>query len=562
MKLDRIYLIFNTIKYLKFKQLFYFVIRRGFKYRSVILNHNPVIRDDISLIENIRVNDVCMDGSTFNFLNKSVSLKSESFNWDPDGEQRLWKYNLHYFDYLRARDCEQTIKITLLSDWVKNNLQGSRPGWEPFTSSLRIVNWVSFLILNKKYIRPDINVVNSLYEQAMWLEKNDESHILANHFFENIKALLFAGMFFSGKEADRWRIKALDLIIIQLDEQILADGGHYEKSPMYHSLMLENMLDIYNLMISNKSNFIEFTDFKLSFIKNKCKQSLDFLFDIVFPGNKIPLFNDSAFNIAPSPDELYNYAKDLFGYSKKSHNEFLISKGDSGLYGFKQAGNMFITDCGDIGPAYQPGHTHCDFLSYELMLDGQMFIVDSGVSEYELGALRQYQRSTKAHNTISVDNGEQSEIWGGFRVARRAQKLQASIIQNYDSEVVFNGEYNGFFNIKGRINHSRNIVLSFISGSDSIKSYSVTDLVTGRGSHSIESYIHLHPEIQILQQYDNRLILESSLGIRKVLYLDSDFSIEEYIYSPEFGINIKSNVVVLSRTGILPIKLTYRISHI
>ena len=33
----------------------------------------------------------------------------------------------------------------------------------------------------------------------------------------------------------------------EIDEQILPDGGHFERSPMYHALLLEGLLDLHNV---------------------------------------------------------------------------------------------------------------------------------------------------------------------------------------------------------------------------------------------------------------------------------------------------------------------------
>jgi hypothetical protein len=60
-------------------------------------------------------------------------------------------------------------------------------------------------------------------------------------------------------------------------------------------------------------------------------------------------------------------------------------------------------------------------LGFELRVDGHPFIADTGTSTYEPGERRLYERGTAAHNTVSVDGRQQSEIWSSFRVARRAR---------------------------------------------------------------------------------------------------------------------------------------------
>ena len=75
-------------------------------------------------------------------------------------------------------------------------------------------------------------------------------------------------------------------------------------------------------------------------------------------------------------------------------------------------------DVGEIGPDYQPGHAHADFLAIELSLDGARFIVDGGVKEYAEGPDRAWSRSVQAHSTVFVEGEEPLELWGAFRVGQ------------------------------------------------------------------------------------------------------------------------------------------------
>src|SRR5690606_2555175 len=70
-------------------------------------------------------------------------------------------------------------------------------------------------------------------------------------------------------------------------------------------------------------------------------------------------------------------------------------------------------------------HAHCDLLSFELDLAGLPFAVDAGVSGYADAPLREFVRSTRAHNTVVIGGREQSEIWGVYRVARMAEVMRA-----------------------------------------------------------------------------------------------------------------------------------------
>ncbi len=549
----------HTLRYLQTEQLFLFIMRRFLPSPTICFENSVELRSDFCSASPLPVMAIWQDADVFHFLNHSKILSQSDFDWRPDDVSRLWRYNLHYFDYLREADRSDQEKAGLLINWVANNPQGRQPGWEPFTASLRIVNWVFFISRYPQAGTAD--VLHSLYVQALWLEKNDERHILANHYFENLKAFFFAGLFFSGKDADRWLSKSIVGMQKQLIEQTLADGGHYERTPQYHGLMLENVLDIFNLASSNPGYFS--TDF-ITRLERHCEQGLAFFQTIQFPDQKLPLFNDTAFGISSPLSELNGYFQRLTSEPSclPEQTDQLISLDASGLYGFRSNQSMFVIDAGDIGPSYQPGHTHCDMLSYELMLESQRVIVDTGVCEYEPGQVRQHIRSTRAHNTISVDGADQSEVWGEFRVARRAKILSAQI-QRQSNIVVFEGSYEGFHRVGRRVQHHRSVTVDLASD-DSIQSLTINDTISVLGNHAIESFIHIHPEFEVTDQGGGIIALKERNGLKVQLDLenDLDYYLEESIYCPEFGLQIPNTRVVLQKQSTGPTELSYSIRKV
>jgi uncharacterized heparinase superfamily protein len=560
--IKKIIRLINTLRYLKLNQLYFFILRRKFASSNIYYTATPALHGGFILAEPIKVNKIWQGDNNYHFLNITQSLFLDEFNWQPKDVPRLWRYNLHYFDYLRQADFCDEKKNELIESWIENNPQGSQPGWEPFTASLRIVNWIFyFQSCEKEGVIIPALWLTSLYEQVLWLEKNDERHILANHYFENLKALTFAGSYFIGDDARRWLNKGTKELKKQLIEQTLSDGGHYERTPQYHALMLENYLDLFNLTVNNKTLF---DDEGESLLEETSRLGLQFLVDIIFPDKKFPLFNDSDFGIAPNIDSLSVYAE-LLGKPllEQGSSKGLIDKGDSGLYGYRSEKDMLIIDCGDIGPSYQPGHTHCDFLSYELMLDGHRLVVDTGVCEYEPGEMRQYVRSTQAHNTVSVDGDEQSEIWGEFRVARRAKKLSASIKRGLDNKIVFNGAYKGFYGIAGGIEHQRQLQMALDDGAE-LEEIVVRDQIIGGGEHTVESFIHLHPSVELIDLGKGQIKLSHGNNYHAMLTFSAmlNYRIDDAIYCPEFGKQLKNKRVVFTQTCPLPCEMTYSIKKI
>ena len=145
---------------------------------------------------------------------------------------RLRDYTIHYHDRPSAE---------LIHQWISENDHQQGPGWEPYPLSLRIVNWTKWFLNGN---RPGHRELDSLCLQAAHLFRNLEYHLLGNHLFANAKALVFAGTFLVEPE---WLNTGMAILQREIREQVLSDGGHFERSPMYHSLFLEDILDLENL---------------------------------------------------------------------------------------------------------------------------------------------------------------------------------------------------------------------------------------------------------------------------------------------------------------------------
>ncbi len=488
----------------------------------------------------------------FCFLNQEKTFPESGMDWDSKDMPKLWRYNLHYFDYLFDAGRSHDAKVYLISDWIAKNPPGTGDAWEPYTLSLRIVNWIKFFLKSDTAIQEPW--VPSLYTQAVWLEKNLEYHLLANHYLKNGVALFFAGMYFEGVDADRWIKKGLKILREELGEQFLVDGGHFERSPMYHSICVIDYLDVLNLAHNSQATLPAEETVRF---RHRVTASFKFLHDICLPDNEIPLFNDSAFGIAPTPSQIFDYARSVTGYEPppKLTGLAIYEKPESGYYVCRDGEDMIMIDCGSLGPGYQSGHAHCDTLSYELAIDGRRVIVDSGVFDYEPSAERAYARSTRAHNTVVVDGEEQSEMWGVFRVARRAKPLRAFFEKQLDGSVMFEGAHDGYARLPGKPIHKRQ--MSF----DGQGSWVIKDMLEGRGTHRMESYIHIHPDFQVVQSEADIRVIEpngSTMAIIEALG-PSHVRTERGWFFPEFGVKHENHVIVFTCSGEIPLGLSYRI---
>ena len=262
--------------------------------------------------------------------------------------------------------------------------------------------------LSKNMIK-DTEINKTLYHHYRTLFKNLEYHLLGNHLLENAFSLLFGAYYF---QDEKLYVKSKKLLISELNEQILNDGAHYELSPMYHQILFCRLLDCINLI---KLNFLWQNDNLLSFLEVKASKMNSWLRNITYSNGEIPMVNDATYGIAPQSNELLSYAKEI-GITDQQ-----IPLSDSGYRKIRTNNYELFIDVGNVGPDYQPGHAHSDTFNFELIKNGNPIFVDTGISTYEKNDIRQSERATHSHNTVKIGDKEQTQVWGGFRVAKRAR---------------------------------------------------------------------------------------------------------------------------------------------
>jgi uncharacterized heparinase superfamily protein len=560
MQLKELMRYYNTLKYLHAEQTFGRVWSAAKK--KICLMRIPPVPENLSgklertteFLYHDPWNDTeKLNEGKYTFLNEERNL-GHPVRWAQYDAPLLWQYNLHYFNYLFLLSPQERENLCL--SWIAENPFASSPGWEPYPLSLRIVNWC------KCYMKSE-SVNNSLYLQTEYLFRTLEFYHPGNHYLENAKALVFAGVYFSGYgESKKWFDKGIDIIMSQTPRQVLSDGCYFEKTMMYHSIMLGGYLDIINILEKNrnKKNFLN-TEGVIEYLKYIAGMMGDFLSGSYHPDGSIALFNDSTEEIAPQPESLISYGKRIIGESfaaSSSANirrQYSADSQNSGYFTIKSESVFCMIDGGSIGPDFLPAHAHADIFSYEASIGGVKTIVDSGVYEYETGEMRSYVRSTKAHNTFCVDGIDMAECWGSFRVARRYPPYSVSFSEN-NSGSEFDGSFSGYSKIIGDdLCGRRNMQFN-----NKEKYIRVNDRLTGRGSHLFESYIHFHPDAKIkIFNGQIMVLLQGAAAIIEIL--SGNVKIEKSWYCPRFGVRIENKTAVVSFRGQLPCKLEYKISY-
>lgn len=469
--IDAITRYWRTLKYLKPVQLryqIYYRLRKLFDENSTQVDLPPIlVNQNLGCSDWIPANELYKDG-TFRFLNLDKRFE-ESIDWNFLEFGKLWTYNLNYFEYLLQPDIDKETGLKFIQDFIEN-IGSNRTGLEPYPISLRTLNWIKFCL---KYDINESFINESLYMQFRRLKDNVEYHLMGNHLLENGCALLIGGMYFQDQ---KFLKKGQKILRKQLKEQILNDGGHFERSPMYHQILLSRLLDCYNMAKKNQLLDDQFRTFLIA----KAELMLGWLNKVSFSNGTIPYVNDATIDIAPATKELMNYAQKL-GLSTPNINLY-----DSGYRMIKNARCEWFIDVGDIGPDYIPGHAHSDTFSFVLHVDENPLIVDTGLSTYEEGDRRQLERSTASHNTVMINGQEQTEVWKAFRVGRRAHITKLEEGKN-DIAAEHDGyKYLGF-------THRRTFKWT-------AEELYIKDIITGEKDAESTAFIHFHPSVIIEKQ--------------------------------------------------------------
>ncbi len=533
--LRKFYLYFNTVKYLKFSQVLTRIFYIFYTPRVSKLSKNNLRKfkeQPVFIPKNKNVKD---NSRIFSFIGFEADINK--IGWNSSQMNTLWLYNLHYLDCLNSTDSSDNKQWErdLLKDWTISNKPFTGIGWEPYPSSLRIINIIKWYLKGNILEKDD---QASLETQVRYLSKRIEYHILGNHIFANAKALIFASFLFDGEESKSWLRKGLAILNREIEEQILPDGGHFERSPMYHSIILEDLLDLISLSEIDPDFFDKDLVVK---IREICSKMLNFLEDLTHPNGEISHFNDSSNNISPSFEQIKNLCKSLklnINSKELSKNLYFKYYNDTGYVNIKSSNVNLILDCAKVGPDYIPGHAHADTLSFELSVLDKRLIVNSGTSTYVENKRRQIERSTLSHSTLEINKKNSSEIWKSFRVANRAYPFDLSYTSKPD-HIVVSCSHDGYKRFKGKPVHNRTWEVSK-------NNIIISDKIDGNFKSAISRFI-LHPDIKMDQNCKDKIHLNLN-NTNQVLFevLNGECTIVSANYAEEFGKIIDTKCICVS----------------
>lgn len=533
--MSRLARLFHTVRYLRWRQVWF---RLYYRVRPLRVPPAGGARPRGGLIL-----DPCLwgdaatnDGRRFEFLGEFGDVATAA-DWNAPRFSKLWLYNLHYLNDLNAVGADQrgALNATLVDRWIDDNPPCHGNGWEPYPLSLRLVNLVKWFARDGEL---PAHRLDSLATQARALDRQIEWPIMGNHLFANGKALVFVGAYLSGQEADRWLRRGLAILDRQIPEQFLADGGHFERSPMYHDAMLWDLCDLIHL--AERAALPALSSRREAWLR-VLERGLHWSATLRHPDGDIAFFNDAAFGIAPSLDALRAYHGRLAdaGAVDGVGTHYFADSGYAALD--LGPGHRALLDLAPVGPDYQPGHAHADTLSFELSLFGRRVLVNSGTSRYGVDAERLRQRSTAAHNTVAVDGEDSSQVWSGFRVARRARP-SVDLFEHDGRRVRVRACHDGYRRLAGDNVHCR----EWRARPGELL---IQDRVSGRHGQALARF-YLHPDVRAYPEGDGFVLELGAGGPARLHCRGADrVTLEPATWHPTFGGSVPNQCIVAAFSG-------------
>ncbi len=469
-----------------------------------------------------------IDKNRFHFVGHTYDLadKSGAINWTPSHASPLWLFHLHYWDFmadlhaLKTKQAQEKARM-LAEDWLLSCDVYQPVIWHPYPTSLRLVNMLIYADWILRDASPQLQeaYLHSLMRQAVHLRHNMEWDLGENHLMKNIKALLYVAICLPN-DVD-WFEQTLVWLKDACQEQIGPEGMHCERSPAYHVQVLMDLLDVQALLRKGRYKVPHWLEAEIE----NMGQALAWL---RHPDGGLALMNDGAMGEVGLLDLVQKKA----GAGRWQG----VATTADGFVAAKNKQAYLLADVGNVSPARNPGHAHAQALCFEYSYDGQRIFVNRGTYAYQ-HARRHELRSTAAHNCLTIEDANHTDVWHIFRVGKRP-RVQADTSALTTKSIQFSGQHNGYNGFG--VGHTRHWHMQPDGGLQG------RDMLNAKRPRKVRIYFHLHPDIRYRQRDEQTIQLKLPQGQTLLFKVQGGrLYSQPTTYAPQLGIMEKTTVLTV-----------------
>ena len=368
-----------------------------------------------------------------------------------------------------GREDARELCLRQIESWLRANPPFEGVNWcSGIELSLRVVSLVLVISLLGPETIPKAlasRLRAALHAHGVWLNRYPSRFSSANNHLiaEAVGLFVLGSLLADAPEASRWAAYGRAVLIEEVEKQIHADGVGAEQSPTYTAFTVEMYLLALRLARHQGDPFPE----HVSALLATCARHLRWITD---EGGAQPRIGDDDEGrvIISSPGEDAAYVSSVLGClaaavnapdcappaaafqdadgNRRMHMRNLVlgaplvgSASPRGTAVFDEGGYtvfrrdmsgrhvMAVLDHGPLGYLSIAAHGHADALALWLHVDDVPVFVDAGTYLYHAGgAWRDRFRGTASHNTLALDEADQSRIAGPFNWSRKARALRVA----------------------------------------------------------------------------------------------------------------------------------------
>lgn len=452
--------------------------------------------------------------------------------WELNRHQHFFTLGVAY--WLTGDERFADAFVRHLGSWMDENPPGLGINWaSSLEVSFRAMSWIwaFHFFKNSAHFTPVLffKAVKFLHLHGRHIERYLSTYYSPNtHLTGEALGLFYLGTQLPFLERSaHWRKLGEDILVSEISKQVHSDGVYFEQSTWYQRYTV----DFFSHFVVLRSFWTEPLSQRITVdLENRLERAFDFLMRVTLPDGSTPLIGDDdggrmlPVTNAASDDfrgtlalssVFFNRSDHKFVSESPSAELFWLMGPDSisafdaiptaepsivstdfaeGGYcvmrdGWSDTDNYLIVDCGELG-SLAGGHGHADALSIEVALHGKPLLVDSGTYTYhESSALRNYYRSTAAHNTLEIDGVSSSEPGKLFSWNSRADAKRDRWMST-DRFDLFEGSQSGYQRLPDPAMHRRSIL--FLKGDYWI----MRDLVETTAEHEYSLNFHFDDNIR------------------------------------------------------------------
>ncbi len=488
-----------------------------------------------------------------------------------------------------------------VQDWIKENPFMKSVNWGCTQDiAIRAVNWIWGLAFFRDELLKDpgfkLIIDKCLYKHGFYIYMHPERNTYNNHnhYISDLVGQIYLGLYFIGdRYAQNWLNWGIEELFREIRYQILPSGPSYERSLNYNRFVTEMIFSAIILLMRKGYEIPQDILYRLELM-------LEFVMLYTKPDGLAPIIGDQddarlhPFSLSSNLDHRYllcigavMFKRGDFKYwsggfsidcaalmgseAKKIYDQLIDEKSTMHSESFPDAGfflirdkdiYMFINNSGKSKYSELDGgtHTHSDLLSFELYMGDKTFLVDPGTYSYSGDPkMRMHFRSSKMHNTLTVDDQNQNTIKQDqlWNIERDAIPRKIEWIDN-DEKTSFWGEHSGYLRLKSPVLHQRKIEYNKLN-----RTFLISDNAIGEGEHMFDLFFHFDVGIELeIQGNTVKTVCNNGTNIELNFVSDKPFTISctEELVSKAYGDAVLAKTIKLhtNTKGTLKIETTIK----